>query len=226
VEDNPILEARGIKKSIRNYDILKGIDIRVKKGEFLSIMGSSGSGKSTLLYILGLLDAPDEGEIILLGRRVNFSEERHFSHLRNNYLGFVFQFHYLIPELTALENTVVPLLKKGVSFQRAKERGKKLLERLGLGNKLNRKPYQLSGGEQQRVAIARALANEPVLLLADEPTGNLDSVNTQNVMNIFKEINKEGTTIVMVTHEEELAKQTHRTLIIKDGKVVEEKINF
>ena len=226
MEDNPILEARGIKKSIRNYDILKGIDIRVKKGEFLSIMGSSGSGKSTLLYILGLLDAPDEGEIILLGRRVNFSEERHFSHLRNNYLGFVFQFHYLIPELTALENTVVPLLKKGVSFQRAKERGKKLLERLGLGNKLNRKPYQLSGGEQQRVAIARALANEPVLLLADEPTGNLDSVNTQNVMNIFKEINKEGTTIVMVTHEEELAKQTHRTLIIKDGKVVEEKINF
>ncbi|WP_461831886.1 ABC transporter ATP-binding protein [Aquifex sp.] len=226
MEDNPILEARGIKKSIRNYDILKGIDIRVERGEFLSIMGPSGSGKSTLLYILGLLDAPDEGEIILLGRRVNFSKERHLSHLRNNYLGFVFQFHYLIPELTALENTVVPLLKKGVSFQRAKERGKKLLERLGLGNKLNRKPYQLSGGEQQRVAIARALANEPVLLLADEPTGNLDSVNTQNVMSIFKEINKEGTTIVMVTHEEELAKQTHRTLIIKDGKVVEEKINF
>ncbi|GAB6065052.1 ABC transporter ATP-binding protein [Aquifex pyrophilus] len=223
--DKTILRAKGIKKFIRNYEILKGIDLEVKRGEFLSVMGPSGSGKSTLLYILGLLDAPDDGELFLLGKKVNFSMEKELSFLRNNYLGFVFQFHYLIPELTALENVIIPLLKKGLPFSRAREKGKEILERLGLGDKLNRKPYQLSGGEQQRVAIARALANEPVLLLADEPTGNLDSVNTQNVMNIFKEINGEGTTIVMVTHEEELAKQTHRTLILRDGKVVEERVN-
>ncbi|AAC06596.1 ABC transporter ATP-binding protein [Aquifex aeolicus] len=217
-----ILRAENIKKVIRGYEILKGISLSVKKGEFVSIIGASGSGKSTLLYILGLLDAPTEGKVFLEGKEVDYTNEKELSLLRNRKLGFVFQFHYLIPELTALENVIVPMLKMGKPKKEAKERGEYLLSELGLGDKLSRKPYELSGGEQQRVAIARALANEPILLFADEPTGNLDSANTKRVMDIFLKINEGGTSIVMVTHERELAELTHRTLEMKDGKVVGE----
>ncbi len=220
MEDEVILKGENIKKKIGDYEILKGVNIEVKKGEFLSIVGASGSGKSSLLYILGLLDKPTEGKVFLDGEEIDFNNEKRLSFLRNNKLGFIFQFHYLIPELSALENVMTPMLKKGIRFEEARERALEVLKRLGLGGKENRKPYQLSGGEQQRVAIARAIANEPAVILADEPTGNLDSLNTRRVMEIFKELNHEGKTIVMVTHEKELAEETDRIVEIKDGRVI------
>ncbi|WP_461829234.1 ABC transporter ATP-binding protein [Aquifex sp.] len=218
--DEVILKGENIKKRIGDYEILKGVSLEVRKGEFLSIVGASGSGKSSLLYILGLLDKPTEGRVFLEGEEIDFGNEKRLSFLRNNKLGFIFQFHYLIPELSALENVMTPMLKKGVSFEEAKERAFRVLKRLGLGGKENRKPYQLSGGEQQRVAIARAIANEPAIILADEPTGNLDSLNTRRVMEIFKELNQEGITIIMVTHERELAEETDRIVEIRDGRVI------
>lgn len=220
MEDEVILRAENVKKKVGDYEILKGVSIEVKRGEFLSIVGASGSGKSSLLYILGLLDKPTEGGVFLEGEEVDFKNEKRLSFLRNNKLGFIFQFHYLIPELSALENVMAPMLKKGVSFEEAKERAFSVLKRLGLEGKENRKPYQLSGGEQQRVAIARAVANEPSIILADEPTGNLDSSNTRRVMEIFKELNQEGITILMVTHERELALETHRIVEMRDGKII------
>ena len=218
--DEVILRAENIKKKVGDYEILKGVSIEVKRGEFLSIVGASGSGKSSLLYILGLLDKPTEGRVFLEGEEVDFKNEKRLSFLRNNKLGFIFQFHYLIPELSALENVMVPMLKKGISFEEAKERAFSVLKRLGLEGKESRKPYQLSGGEQQRVAIARAVANQPSIILADEPTGNLDSFNTRRVMEIFKELNQEGITILMVTHERELALETHRIVEMRDGKII------
>ncbi len=217
--DEVILKGENIKKRIGNYEILKGVSLEVRKGEFLSIIGASGSGKSSLLYILGLLDKPTEGKVFIEGKEIDFSNEKRLSFLRNNKLGFIFQFHYLIPELSALENVMTPMLKKGVSFKEASEKAFNVLKRLGLGGKENRKPYQLSGGEQQRVAIARAIANEPTIILADEPTGNLDSLNTRRIMEIFKELNQEGITILMVTHERELAEETDRIVEMVDGRV-------
>lgn len=218
--DEVILKGENIKKKIRDYEILKGVSLEVKKGEFLSIVGASGSGKSSLLYILGLLDKPTEGKVFLEGEEIDFGNEKRLSFLRNNKLGFIFQFHYLIPELSALENVMTPMLKRGVDFEEARERAFSVLKRLGLGGKENRKPYQLSGGEQQRVAIARAIVNEPAIILADEPTGNLDSLNTRRVMEIFKELNQEGITILMVTHERELAEETDRIVEMKDGRII------
>ena len=218
--DEVILKGENIKKKIGDYEILKGVSLEVKKGEFLSIVGASGSGKSSLLYILGLLDKPTEGKVFLEGEEIDFGNEKRLSFLRNNKLGFIFQFHYLIPELSALENVMTPMLKRGVNFEEARERAFSVLKRLGLGGKESRKPYQLSGGEQQRVAIARAIANEPAIILADEPTGNLDSLNTRRVMEIFKELNQEGITILMVTHERELAEETDRIVEMKDGRII------
>ncbi len=216
----PLLSLRGIFRRIEGEEILRGIDLDVRRGEFLSIVGASGSGKSSLLYIMGLLDRPSEGEVLFEGRRVNFDREEEISEIRNRKLGFVFQFHYLLPELTALENVMVPMLKLGIPRGEASERSAQLLESVELKGKEDRKPHQLSGGEQQRVAIARALANDPLLILADEPTGNLDSKNTEVVMDIFTELNRRGTTIVMVTHEEHLAMRTDRIIQMKDGRVV------
>ncbi len=217
-----ILELDRVSKVLRGERILKSVSLKVKKGEFLSIVGASGSGKSTLLYIMGLLDEPTEGRVFFEGREINFSRRELLSYLRNRKIGFVFQFHYLLPEFTALENLVIPMLKRGLSRKEAEKKAREILRDLGLEGLGNRKPYQLSGGQQQRVAIARALANEPLLLLADEPTGNLDSENTRRVMEIFRKINEKGTTIVMVTHERELAEETDRTLELRDGKVVGE----
>jgi lipoprotein-releasing system ATP-binding protein len=218
----PLIRLSGIKKTVGSEQILKGIDLEIYEGEFVSIIGASGSGKSSLLYILGLLDKPTEGEVFFEGERIDYSNDKRLSYLRNSKIGFVFQFHYLVQELSLLDNVILPAIKKGVPIKEARERAMVLLERLGLKGKENRKPYEISGGEMQRTAIARALINQPKVLLADEPTGNLDSTNTQKVMDIFKEINKSQTTIVMVTHEIDLARQTKRIVELRDGSVIRE----
>ena len=218
----PLIRLSGIKKTVGSEQILKGIDLEIYEGEFVSIIGASGSGKSSLLYILGLLDKPTEGEVFFEGEKIDYSNDKRLSYLRNSKIGFVFQFHYLVQELSLLDNVILPAIKKGVPIKEARERAMVLLERLGLKGKENRKPYEISGGEMQRTAIARALINQPKVLLADEPTGNLDSTNTQKVMDIFKEINKSQTTIVMVTHEIDLARQTKRIIELRDGSVIRE----
>jgi len=218
----PLIKLSGIKKTVGSEQILKGIDLEVYEGEFVSIIGASGSGKSSLLYILGLLDKPTEGEVFFEDEKIDYSKDKRLSYLRNSKLGFVFQFHYLVQELSLLDNVILPAIKKGVPIKEARERAMVLLERLGLKGKENRKPYEISGGEMQRTAIARALINQPKVLLADEPTGNLDSTNTQRVMDIFKEINKSQTTIVMVTHEIDLARQTKRIVELRDGSVIKQ----
>jgi len=185
-----VLEVINIKKVIRDNEILKGISLSVEEGDFVSIIGVSGSGKSTLMYIMGLLDEPTEGEVFFEGVRVDFKNHRLLSEIRNRKIGFVFQFHYLIPELSAAENVMVPMLKTQKSRKDALKRAFSLLAELGLRGKENRKPYELSGGEQQREAIARALANDPHIIMADEPTGNLDSKNTEIVRDIFLAINR------------------------------------
>lgn len=215
-----LIELVDVKKRIRNEEILKGISLKVYAGEFLSIIGASGSGKSSLLYIMGLLDFPTEGKVFFKGQEIEGIKGKLISKIRNESIGFVFQFHYLLPEFTLLENVVMPMLKRGIDRQEAEEKARQLLQRLGLGKKEMRKIYQISGGEMQRVAIARALANDPEVILADEPTGNLDSKNTQMVMEIFQEINRAGTAIVMVTHELYLAERAHRIVEIRDGEVV------
>jgi lipoprotein-releasing system ATP-binding protein len=218
----PLIRLKGIKKTVGSEQILKGINLEIYEGEFVSIIGASGSGKSSLLYVLGLLDKPTEGEVFFEGEKIDYSNDKRLSYLRNSKIGFVFQFHYLVQELSILDNVILPAIKKGVPIKEARERAMVLLERLGLKGKENRKPYEISGGEMQRTAIARALINQPKVLLADEPTGNLDSTNTQKVMDIFKEINKSQTTIVMVTHEIDLAKQTKRIVELRDGSVIRE----
>lgn len=216
-----ILEGRDIKKSIGENEILRGISIQISAGDFLSIVGVSGSGKSSLMYILGLLDAPTSGDVIIDGKEVDFGNAKLLSRIRNRKIGFVFQFHYLITELTAYENVLIPMLKNGIKdSDAAKQRAHELLEGLGLEGKENRKPYQLSGGEQQRVAIARALANDPEIIMADEPTGNLDSKNSAMVMDVFLELNERGRSIMMITHEMYLAEETKKVLEIKDGLIV------
>jgi lipoprotein-releasing system ATP-binding protein len=216
----PLIRLSGIKKTVGSEQILKGIDLEIYEGEFVSIIGASGSGKSSLLYIMGLLDKPTEGEVFFEDEKIDYSNDKRLSYLRNSKIGFVFQFHYLVQELSLLDNVILPAIKKGVPIKEARERAMVLLERLGLKGKENRKPYEISGGEMQRTAIARALINQPKVLLADEPTGNLDSTNTQKVMDIFKEINKSQTTIVMVTHEIDLARQTKRIVELRDGSVI------
>ncbi len=215
-----LIELINVKKRIRNEEILKGIDLKVYKGEFLAIIGASGSGKSSLLYIMGLLDFPTEGRVIFNGHEVSSLDQKTVSKIRNENIGFVFQFHYLLPEFNLLENVMIPLIKKGVPKDEAEERAYELLKRLGLGGKEKRKIYQVSGGEMQRTAIARALANNPEVILADEPTGNLDSKNTQIVMQILQEINSSGTTVVMVTHELDLAERADRIIQMRDGLLV------
>lgn len=215
-----IIEIKNISKKIRDEIILRDINLSVNKGEFISIIGPSGSGKSSLLYIMGLLDSPSSGDIFYEGKLINFSETNTISRLRNEKMGFVFQFHYLIPELNILENVMAPQIRKGLSTKVAKERAETLLAKLGLKGKEKRQIFEISGGEMQRVAIARALANFPEILLCDEPTGNLDSKNTEKVMEIFEEINQEGTTIVMVTHDLSLARRAKKVIEMRDGEIL------
>jgi len=227
--DDIILRSEGVYKSYRmgaaETRVLKGVDLAVKKGEFVAIVGASGSGKSTLLHILGALDKPDKGVVRFEGRDLNGMRSGELNRFRNKMVGFVFQFYHLLDELNVLENVFLPtMVGKGVigwfaCRKRAKKRAGELLGRLGLGERAGHKPYQLSGGERQRVAIGRALMNEPGLLLVDEPTGNLDSATGNGILNVFEELNRAGQTIVMVTHNEAIARRAGRIVTLADGKI-------
>jgi lipoprotein-releasing system ATP-binding protein len=214
-----LLRLKNIEKIVDGERILKGINLEIEKGCFVTIIGPSGSGKSSLLYIMGLLDLPTAGEIFYEEKPLNLRDQKFLSAFRNQKMGFVFQFHYLIPELTLLENVMAPQIKAGVSFKEAEERARYLLNKLGLSGKERRMSYEVSGGEMQRAAIARALANDPEILLCDEPTGNLDSKNTERVMEIFDKLNEEGKTIIMVTHDLNLARRGKRVIEMLDGEI-------
>jgi ABC-type lipoprotein export system ATPase subunit len=205
--------------------VLRGVDLAVKKGEFLAIVGASGSGKSTLLHILGALDSPDKGTVRVEGRDLSRFTGGELNAFRNRMVGFVFQFYHLLDELNVLENVFLPaMMSQGVLWWlvnrgRVKKRARELLVELGLAERARHKPYQLSGGERQRVAIGRALMNEPKLLLVDEPTGNLDSATGNAILGIFEKLNKAGQTIVMVTHDERIARRAGRIMTLADGKI-------
>ncbi|MBU5682463.1 MAG: ABC transporter ATP-binding protein [Candidatus Aenigmarchaeota archaeon] len=206
--------------------VLKGINLEVDKGEFLCILGPSGSGKSTLLHIIGCLDKPSKGKVIIDNEDVSKLDDNELALIRREKIGFVFQFFYLFPYLNALESVMLPMLISGKSREYAKEKAMELLELVGLEKeRFYNRPNQLSGGQQQKVAIARAIANNPKILLADEPTGNLDYKSAMEVMKIFEKINNSGTTIIMVTHNQELTRYADRIIRIKDGKIIEEKLS-
>ena len=216
-----MLTARNIHKKYGSLEVLKGVDLDINKGEIVSIVGSSGAGKSTLLHILGTLDMADEGEIYLNNQRVDNLSGKKLARFRNTHIGFVFQFHHLLPEFNALENVSIPGWIAGKNKKDVKERATFLLNQLGLGSRLENKPQQLSGGEQQRVAVARALVNNPQIVFADEPTGNLDSTNAKELHELFMRLRSEfDQTFLIVTHNEELALMSDRTIHMKDGKVV------
>jgi len=213
-----IIQAQGIEKSFGTLKVLKGIDLEVAQGEVLSIMGASGAGKSTLLQILGTLSTPDAGSLRIDGTDVLALGGTALSRFRNRRIGFVFQFHHLLPEFTALENVLIPAYIGGRSEKEARPEAEKLLDTLGLARRMSHKPSELSGGEQQRVAIARALINRPAVLFADEPSGNLDSVTKADLHKLFFELReKTGQTIVIVTHDPELAALCDRSLLMRDG---------
>lgn len=210
-----------IDKKYQNLQILKGVSLRIEKGSLVSIVGSSGAGKSTLLHILGTLDKPDKGQVILDGVDVFSLNESGLAKFRNEHIGFIFQFHHLLPELTALENAILPGLIAKNSEAKVMEKGKSLLDFLGLGSRLGHKPSQLSGGEQQRVALARALINQPKILFADEPTGNLDHDNAQEILNMLLELKKEfQMTMLIVTHDPAIANRTELIYTMRDGMIV------
>ena len=213
-----MLTATGIYKKYDHLTVLKGVDISINKGEIVSIVGSSGAGKSTLLHILGTLDKADKGQIVLNGQHLETLSGRKLSAFRNKHIGFVFQFHHLLPEFTALENVCIPGWIAGDKKKEVVLKATELLKTLGLGNRLENKPQQLSGGEQQRVAVARALINSPSIVMADEPTGNLDSANAMELHQLFIDLrNKFNQTFLIVTHNEQLAKMSDRILLMKDG---------
>lgn len=213
-----MIEAKGIEKSFGNLKVLKGIDFNAEKSEVVSIMGASGAGKSTLLQILGTLSTPDKGTLLIDGTDVTTLGRKEISTFRNRKIGFVFQFHHLLPEFTSLENVMIPALINGAGESEAKKRAAELLDTLGLAERATHKPSELSGGEQQRVAIARALMNKPAVLFADEPSGNLDSVTKAELHQLFFRLRDElGQTIVIVTHDPDLAKMCDRSLFMRDG---------
>lgn len=216
-----MLQVKNITKSYDNLQVLKGVSLTIEKGEIVSIVGSSGAGKSTLLHIIGTLDKPDAGEIILKNQRVDQLKGRKLADFRNLHMGFVFQFHHLLPEFTALENVCIPGWLAGKKKKDTESRGQQLLEMLGLGDRLENKPGALSGGEQQRVAIARALINNPDIVFADEPTGNLDSANARELHRLFVQLKEQfQQTFLIVTHNEELAQMSDRILHMKDGNIL------
>ena len=216
-----MLSAKNIHKRYDQLEVLKGVDINISKGEIVSIVGSSGAGKSTLLHILGTLDKADGGEVMLNDQRINSLSGRKLSAFRNKHIGFVFQFHHLLPEFTSLENVCIPGWIAGNKKKEVVIKATELLKTLGLGDRLENKPQQLSGGEQQRVAVARALINNPSIVMADEPTGNLDSANAKELHELFIHLRDQfNQTFLIVTHNQELAKMGNRILQMKDGKII------
>ncbi len=216
-----MLTAKNITKRYGNLEVLKNVDIDILQGEMVSIVGSSGAGKSTLLHILGTLDKPDSGEISINNESFQSLTGKKLAAFRNKHIGFVFQFHHLLPEFSAIENVCIPGWIAGRKKIELLDNAKNLLKRLGLENRIENKPNQLSGGEQQRVAVARALINKPAIIFADEPTGNLDSVHAKDLHKLFQELSNEfNQTFVIVTHNEDLAAQSSRVLKMKDGKFV------
>ena len=216
-----MIKATGIEKSFGSLKVLKGVDIDITKAEVVSIMGASGAGKSTLLQILGTLSTPDSGSLVIDGVDVLRLDSKALAEFRNRRLGFVFQFHHLLPEFTALENVVIPAYIAGRGKKEAEQRARELLKDMGLGERLTHKPSELSGGEQQRVAIARALINEPAVLFADEPSGNLDTRTKEEIHKLFFDLrDKYGQTVVIVTHDPDLAKMCDRSLFMVDGTFV------
>jgi putative ABC transport system ATP-binding protein len=220
-----MIQMKSIKKIYSTgkveVEALKRIDLEVKKNEFISIMGPSGSGKSTLMNIMGCLDTPTSGEYLLAGERVQNLNPNQLAEIRNQKIGFVFQNFNLLPYATALENVEVPLIFKGISSKKRKRRAEELLDQVGLKDRMDHKPTELSGGEMQRVSIARALACEPSLILADEPTGNLDSISGGEIVDLFENLWKQGNTIVVITHDNEISRRTQRIVKLKDGIVVD-----
>ena len=215
-----MISIKDIKKSFGTLEVLKGISLDINKGEIVSIVGQSGAGKTTLLQIMGTLDKPDSGSVVINGTDVTRMKDRELSRFRNLHLGFVFQFHQLLPEFTALENVMIPAMIARKPSREARSRAKELLEFLGLGGRLDHKPNQLSGGEKQRVAVARAIMNEPDVVLADEPSGSLDSSNKAELHQLFFDLRERfRQTFVIVTHDESLAKTTDRPIKLVDGMI-------
>lgn len=218
-----MIEIKGVTKSFGSLQVLKGIDLRIEKGEIVSIVGPSGAGKTTLLQILGTLDKPDSGSVVVDGIETSTLSTNKLSEFRNMHLGFVFQFHQLLPEFTAIENIMIPAYIAGMKPKEARSRAEELLAFMGLSDRATHKPNELSGGEKQRVAVARALMNNPAVILADEPSGSLDSKNKEELHKLFFELrDKFGQTFVIVTHDETLATLTDRTIHLKDGRIVGE----
>ena len=227
--NNYLLECQNINKFYQEGEnqtqVLKGVSFAMKPQELVAIVGSSGSGKSTLLHTLGGLDQPSSGEVFIKGRSLQKESESELAKLRNQNLGFVYQFHHLMADFTALENVMMPMLIGRQNKTEAKDRAEKILGAVGLSHRITHRPSALSGGERQRVAIARALANNPAIIMADEPTGNLDSKSTIDVMNIFRGLHDEGRTILLVTHEPDIATYASRNVVLKDGIIVEDSFN-
>ncbi len=224
----PIIETRGLVKSYPmaggEVVALGGVDIEIAAGEMVALVGVSGAGKTTLLHLLGALDTPTRGEVILEGRNLAACSESELARIRNEHVGFVFQFHHLLPEFSGLENVMMPALIHGASQKEASERAKDLLERVGLADRWRHRPGELSGGEQQRVAIARALMNNPAVVLADEPTGNLDSATAETIFELLQDINAtNGQTILVATHNNSMAERMDRVIAVADGKLEQKK---
>ena len=216
-----MIEIQGITKSFGELQVLKGIDLIIYKGEVVSVVGPSGAGKTTLLQIIGTLDKADSGSVVINGIEVGNLKEKELSAFRNKQIGFVFQFHQLLPEFTALENVMIPALIGGMSSEKAMKKAKETLAFLGLAERASHKPAELSGGEKQRVAVARALINDPAVIFADEPSGSLDSKNKEELHQLFFDLrDKLGQTFVIVTHDEDLAQLTDRTIHMVDGRIV------
>ncbi|SHJ56474.1 ABC transporter ATP-binding protein [Flavobacterium haoranii] len=219
----PIIEIKGITRDFplgeEIVHVLKGIDLTINKGEYVALMGPSGSGKSTLMNILGCLDTPTSGSYVLNGKHVSEMHDDELAEIRNKEIGFVFQTFNLMPRTTALDNVALPMVYAGINKEDRSNRATEVLTQVGLQDRMDHKPNQLSGGQRQRVAVARALVNHPAMILADEPTGNLDSKTSVEIMNLFDEIHANGNTVILVTHEEDIAAHAHRIIRLRDGMI-------